>query len=224
LGKYIETKFGATAYFNDKEIPSDIGQKIVSVLIFGKGLYIGVGSVSENLYPVSDPYRIFSRWETHISRAEFKLREALQLLHYKPKNAGLAVDLGAAPGGWSLVLAEYGMDVIAVDPAKLDNRLLEVKNITHFKGKSQDFHTDKKIDLLVNDMNMEPRDSASIVVSFSKNLKTGALLVMTIKLVSGPFEKRVQEVCKILEDEFKLLDIRLLFHNRQEVTAFFEKR
>jgi len=224
LGRYIETKFSANPYFNDKEIPPDINQKIVSVLIFGKELYIGIGSVSENLYSVSDPYRIFSRWKTHISRAEFKLREALQILHYEPKKGGLAVDLGAAPGGWSLVLAEYGINVIAVDPAKLDDKLLDVKNITHFRGKSQDFHTDKKIDLLVNDMNMEPRDSANIVMSFSKNLEIGTLLIMTIKLVGGPFEKRIQEVCETLDDEFKLLDVRLLFHNRQEVTAFFEKR
>lgn len=223
LGTYIERKYKATPYFSDTKIPLDVGQRIISVLIFGDKLYMGLGSALENLYPVSDPYRIFSRWKAHISRAEFKLREALQIIGYKPKKGELAVDLGAAPGGWSLVLAELGMDVIAVDPASLDSRLLNIKNITHFKGKSQDFYTDKEIVLLVNDMNLDPKDSAQVILSFAKNLKPKSLVIMTIKLVCGPYQEKIEDVCNILKLDFKLLDIRLLFHNRQEVTTFFEK-
>jgi len=224
VGSYIESNFKPKAYFNDIEIPKDIGQKIMSVLIFDKEFYVGIGNVKENLYPVSDPYRIFSRWQEHICRSEFKLREALQLIGYEPRKGETAVDLGAAPGGWSFVLAEYGMNVIAVDPAELDVRLSKIREVSHFKGKSQDFKTDKKINLLVNDMNMEPRDSAEIVLSFSKNLHKGTMVIMTIKLVNGPYDQRIQEVLDTLKNEFKLIDIRLLFHNRQEVTSFFEKK
>jgi len=223
LGSYIESDFGSKAFFDDKRIPKDVGQRILSILIFDNEIYAGVGNVKENLYPVSDPYRVFSRWETHICRSEFKLREALQLIGYEPKKEYIAIDLGAAPGGWSFVLAEYGLNVIAVDPADLDPRLADIPNVTHFRGKSQNFKLNNMVSLLVNDMNMEPKDSAKVVSSFSNNLYKGALVIMTIKLVNGPYDRRIQEVGDILKSGFRLLDIKLLFHNRQEVTAFFEK-
>src|SRR5439155_27070155 len=59
------------------------------------------------------------------SRSSWKLDEALLLLvgeerlGARMKPGAQAVDLGAAPGGWSWQLAQRGLRVMAVDNAKL---------------------------------------------------------------------------------------------------------
>ncbi len=223
VGQYIEKKYAIEAYFNDYDLPDDINQQIINILIFGNNYFIGLGTARNNLCSVSDPYRIFSRWEMHICRSEFKLREALKVIDYHPIEAHTAIDLGASPGGWSYVLANKKMKVIAIDPAKLDAQVLEFKNVTHEKIRAENYSDSVKANLIVNDMNMEPIDSANAVLGISKNLKTGSLLIMTIKFTHGPYDKRIEETIEILSKQYSLIDIRCLFHNKQEVTAFFKK-
>ncbi|MEZ5775645.1 MAG: SAM-dependent methyltransferase [Hyphomicrobiaceae bacterium] len=54
------------------------------------------------------------------SRAYLKLWEALTLIGERPQPGETCLDLGAAPGGWTWVLASLGARVIAVDKAPLD--------------------------------------------------------------------------------------------------------
>ncbi len=54
------------------------------------------------------------------SRAYLKLWEAFTRLGVRPRAGELCLDLGAAPGGWTWVLAKLGARVIAVDKAALD--------------------------------------------------------------------------------------------------------
>jgi len=58
------------------------------------------------------------------SRAYLKLWEALTRIDFYPGTGTHCVDLGAAPGGWSWVLAELGAQVTAVDKAPLDPSLV----------------------------------------------------------------------------------------------------
>jgi 23S rRNA (cytidine2498-2'-O)-methyltransferase len=53
------------------------------------------------------------------NRAYLKLWEALTVARAYPRPGELCLDLGAAPGGWSWVLAGLGARVIAVDKAPL---------------------------------------------------------------------------------------------------------
>lgn len=53
------------------------------------------------------------------NRAYLKLWEALTLARRHPGAGDFCLDLGAAPGGWSWVLAQLGTDVLAVDRAQL---------------------------------------------------------------------------------------------------------
>ena len=61
------------------------------------------------------------------SRAARKLEEALAWLGVEPAPGDLCVDLGAAPGGWTYVLAERRARVIAIDPAQLRPEILAKK-------------------------------------------------------------------------------------------------
>ena len=70
--------------------------------------------------------------EDHIgppSRAYLKLWEALTRLGERPGPGDRCIDLGAAPGGWSWVLGRLGTDLLAVDKAPLDPRVLAMPGV-----------------------------------------------------------------------------------------------
>ena len=52
--------------------------------------------------------RRFAREEGQVSRAEFKLLEAIELFGVAVREHGVALDLGASPGGWTRVLRRLG--------------------------------------------------------------------------------------------------------------------
>ncbi len=46
----------------------------------------------------------------------------------------MAVDVGAAPGGWTRLLARACAPVYAIDPANLDPDVVALPNVVHIKG------------------------------------------------------------------------------------------
>lgn len=57
--------------------------------------------------------------------------------HQTDKMVQVCIDLGAAPGAWTEVLAEVTEDlVIAVDPAALSDSCLARPNVRHVQGNS----------------------------------------------------------------------------------------
>eukprot|EP00887_Chlorella_sp_A99_P004111 scaffold23.g4111.t1 len=72
-----------------------------------------------------------------LCKAAGKLTEALAAAGFAPSAASLAVDVGAAPGGWTAVLAGRCGAVIAIDPADMDPRALR-PNVTHLRCKVED--------------------------------------------------------------------------------------
>ena len=73
----------------------------------------------------SSPYRngevlFVEDKETPPNRAYLKLWEFFTITGIRPDPAALCIDLGACPGGWSWVLANFGCKVIAVDKSPLD--------------------------------------------------------------------------------------------------------
>lgn len=76
--------------------------------------------------------------EDHInppSRAYLKLWELFTTLDLKPKAGSRCLELGAAPGGWTWVLAEFcKAHVIGVDRAELAPRLMVNPLVKHQQG------------------------------------------------------------------------------------------
>jgi len=228
--KDLEVYIGE-AYYNRGNVPSfsdrDIINEdidVISILIHGKTYYIGFSKSSDNLNFHSDEHRIRARaGKREISRAESKLIEALSTFNVELDGHGTALDLGAAPGGWSKVLADYGYQVLAVDPAALHPDLEGNPKITHMKVKAQDIQLENPLDLIVNDMNMEPQETAVIMNEIAHLLKKGGLAIVTLKLPDHA-QRSIEEGVAILEKEYSVLKIRSLFHNRQEVTALLQKK
>ncbi|WP_426955837.1 SAM-dependent methyltransferase [Muricoccus radiodurans] len=63
------------------------------------------------------------------SRAYLKLWEALTRLGRWPGPGETALDLGAAPGGWTWALARLGARVTAVDKAEMEPRIAALPNV-----------------------------------------------------------------------------------------------
>ena len=74
--------------------------------------------------------------------------------------------------------------------------------------------------LIVNDMSVDPSKSAALMCLMAHALKRDAVAVMTIKLPTLKAHKHINEASVVLKHAFKIIDIRHLFHNRQEVTAY----
>lgn len=64
------------------------------------------------------------------SRAYLKLWELFTLYGYKPKKGEAVMDLGACPGGWTWVLASLGCQVLSVDKAPLDPKIMAMPEVS----------------------------------------------------------------------------------------------
>ncbi len=186
----------------------------------GGRLFAGISKVEENLSPWSSGQCRIPRDPDSVSRAETKLIEGWEAFGLGRPRPGLALDLGAAPGGWSRVLADWGYEVHAVDPAPLDPR---VASRVHAHQETAGRFLSKPgptFDLLVCDMKMEARRVADLLVSCSPRLKVGARVFTTLKLGkgSGGLEEADQAL-EILKSRFRVEAARQLFFNRSEVSV-----
>ncbi len=223
IGTYF-TDLGGIPTFSDKSMLNESEVKIISIIIHGKDLYIGESVSEDNINFSCDEYRISTNaGKREISRAENKLKEALARYNIKLKDSGIALDIGAAPGGWTKVLVDYGYDVVAVDPGNLHESLQNNPKIKHYKCGIEKLEFENYFDIIVNDMNIDPQDTSNIMNSLSKCLKSKGLAVVTFKLPTNP-EKSIIESKKIISKEYVILNINSLFHNRQEVTVLLQKR
>ena len=72
-------------------------------------------------------------------------------------------------------------------------------------------------------MNVDPEITAEIMNKLSYQLKDNGLAIVTIKL-PGNVEERIRNGSNILSNNYDILSIRSLFHNRQEVTVLLRKK
>lgn len=161
-----------------------------------------------------------------ISRAEFKLKEALEVFQININNMKTGADLGAAPGGWTKVLAEKGIDVISIDPSYLNREILKKSNVTYYHmlvERYLELHESTKFDIIVNDMKMDVKKSINIINKFYEKIHENGIVIMTFKL---PHEISYKRICEYLTmfNGFEVVGCRQLFHNRSEITVVVKKK
>ena len=186
--------------------------------------YIGASLVSHNLSDWAGGMRRFAREEGQISRAEFKLLEAIDIFGLTLPARGTALDLGAAPGGWTRVLRKLEQYVTAVDPGELDPRLASDRGVRH-KRMTAEMYLDSEpdmFDIIVNDMRMDGRDSARLMTSYSLQLYPHGWALMTVKLPEMRRETILEHTFAILRNAFTVAGARQLFHNRSEITVYLK--
>lgn len=201
-------------------------EQIVSVVIAGhRGQTTGFLGLSPAVYNLSDwagGKRRFAREREQISRAEFKLLEALEVFDVPLPERGVALDLGAAPGGWTRVLRQKGQYVTAVDPGRLHRRLEEDPNVRHQRMTAEEYLEagPDQFDLILNDMRLDARDSARLMVAYAPALYRHGRAIMTLKLPEENREAVIDHAFNILDGAYERLGARHLFHNRSEITVY----
>lgn len=135
-----------------------------------------------------------------------------------------AVDLGAAPGGWSWWLAQQGFRVTAVDNARLKPQVLATELVEHVRGDGFHYRPKGRVDWVVCDMIEKPRRIAELMAKWLGEGWTMHAL-FNLKL---PMKKRTEELqhCRtIVEQGIRraggayAMRMRQLYHNRDEVTV-----
>lgn len=202
------------------------GDQIISIFLTNKKVYAGIASSSMNLSNWNGGMMHCAK-EGMISRAEFKLLEAMEVFHLDMSQFHTAADLGAAPGGWTNALLNQGLKVTAIDPANMEPELLKNPNLKHYKEMTQTYLTrglETRFDLIVNDMKMDVVLSASITNEFEHVLSDNGLVIMTFKLPNKFTYLNIKHGIEELQKCYDLVTARQLFHNRSEITVLFKKR
>ena len=107
------------------------------------------------------------------------------------KTHSIAVDLGAAPGGWSAELARTHGIVFAVDPADLNLAALP-SNVVHVRSRALDAVLKllaaglrERVATLVCDANVPCEAAAQWVIDATPLLSPGATIILSAKNFDG---------------------------------------
>jgi len=197
---------------------------IFSLAVVRDAAYLGRSTAAQNLSDWAGGQRRFKRDDDQISRSEFKLLEAIEVFKLAlPENAK-ALDLGAAPGGWTRLLRQWGYEVWAVDTAELAPALLTDPYIHHYREIAQHFVSHRlNFDFIANDMRLDIAESARLVNALAFRLKPSGLVIMTMKLPPRGVRQAIEEGLTTLRRNYEVLGVRQLFHNRHEVTVALRK-
>jgi 23S rRNA (cytidine2498-2'-O)-methyltransferase len=165
------------------------------------------------------------------SRSYLKLAEAFEVFLDKSEQAqwlkpGMtAVDLGAAPGGWTWQLAQRGLKVTAVDNGPLKGAAASHPSIKHLRQDGFRFRPQRPVDWLVCDMVEQPQR----VATFMTEWFVGGFTQRAIFNLKLPMKKRVSALSDALESIRSTLntkgiryqlETKQLYHDREEITVF----
>ena len=165
------------------------------------------------------------------SRSTLKLAEAIVTFmdEHERERAFVpgmrAVDLGAAPGGWTWQLVQRGLSVVAVDNGPLQANIANDPRVEHLQVDGLTYRPRSVVDWMVCDMLLQPSRIAALVAGW---LADGACrrTIFNLKL---PMKKRYAEVqrCQAIIREALdqrrvryTLRFRQLYHDREEITGY----
>jgi 23S rRNA C2498 (ribose-2'-O)-methylase RlmM len=155
------------------------------------------------------------------SRAYLKLLEALKVFHLTFTRGQTAVDLGAAPGGWTYVLRQHGLRVTAIDRSPLDQTLMRAKDISWQRGNALSWIPEKPVDWLVCDVITSPEHTHALLSKWISEKKCRYFCV-TVKFKGAPAFDVLNSIVTFLSLHALWFDGKQLTHNKNEVTVVGE--
>ena len=193
----------------------------------GRTAWIGTSAAAATRWPLGIPR--LRRDGRAPSRSAQKLAEAIVVFlggreadHLRAGQR--AVDLGAAPGGWTWVLASRGLRVVAVDNGPLKGEVAHDPRVRHLRADGLTWRPPRPVDWLVCDIVEQPARIAELVAGWIADGDAQAAM-FNLKL---PMKRRYDEVrrCQaLIEQRLRgvgvraTLDLRHLYHDREEVTG-----
>ena len=168
------------------------------------------------------------------SRSTLKLAEAIETFMDRGEQSRLlragmtAVDLGAAPGGWTWQLVKRGLRVTAIDNGPMKGVLANHPLVQHLRQDGFKYAPRKAVDWLVCDMVEKPSRVAALIASwFAAGWCRHA--IFNLKL---PMKQRLAALDGALGGIRARLDeegvnywmwAKQLYHDREEVTVFLKR-
>ena len=155
------------------------------------------------------------------SRAFLKFEEGLRWADFPIGVGSRCVDVGSAPGGGSQALLARGAEVLGVDPAEMDPRVLANPNFTHLRGKVSQLKRKlfRKSRWFITDMNVAPKytlDALEELVARDDIAARG--LLFTLKFFEWNLADNIPEyISRIKSWGFNHVKARQLQFNRQEI-------
>jgi 23S rRNA (cytidine2498-2'-O)-methyltransferase len=222
----FQRAMGALGLFGGPEAP-----RLHVFFLSSTAAYLGISSAGNaSPWPMGIPRLKFPKAAP--SRSTLKLEEAFLVFLSDPEHAlrpGMtAVDLGAAPGGWTWQLVRRHVRTTAVDNGPLDPALLESGLVEHLRLDGFRYRPPRPVNWLVCDIVEQPIRIAALMADwFTAGLTQRA--IFNLKL---PMKKRYEEVerCRdlIKGHTAKLglpyrLAFKQLYHDRAEVTGYLER-
>jgi len=168
------------------------------------------------------------------SRSGLKLVEALAVfigeddLPGRLRAGRVAIDLGAAPGGWSHVLAGRGVRVVAVDNGPIAPEVIATQFVEHRREDAFRFRPELPVDWMVCDVVAAPARIAALVAQWIAR-RWCRETIFNLKL---PNKDRWQEVLRchgVIEktladvEDNHALRFKHLYHDREEVTGHLRR-
>ncbi len=139
-----------------------------------------------------------------------------------------AVDLGAAPGGWTWQLAQRGLSVTAIDNGPLRGGVARDPLVEHLRADGLTWRPRRPVDWMVCDIVEQPSRIAALVAAW---VADGACrrTIFNLKL---PMKKRYAEVercAALIGDALSrrrlrhMLRFKQLYHDREEITGYLSR-
>ncbi len=209
------------------------GQRLHILFIDSQTAFIGVAKI-DNSSPWPMGIQRLKMPADAPSRSTLKLEEALHWFISREDErqfikAGMrAVDLGAAPGGWSWQLVQRGMLVTAIDNGPMQDELMKTEMVEHLQTDAFRWMPDKPVDWLVCDM-VEKPILVSRLISRWFTRQQCQYSIFNLKL---PMNKRFAATIECLTDIHTTLNeadikhvmfAKQLYHDREEITVFLRR-
>ncbi|TCK09486.1 23S rRNA (cytidine(2498)-2'-O)-methyltransferase RlmM [Marinobacterium mangrovicola] len=199
-------------------------------ILSGREMFVGVAPVNNSAalpggiprlkFPAAAPSRstlkLEEAWHWFIPRDQWDTELAPGMR---------AVDLGAAPGGWTWQLVKRGMFVTAIDNGPMNEDLMETGQVEHLREDAFTYYPSKPVDWMVCDVVEKPARTTAMVIDWALNGRSRNM-IFNLKL---PMKQRYVEASRCLAQIREELDAagirgilraKQLYHDREEITCW----
>ncbi len=155
-----------------------------------------------------------------ISRAYYKVAEALAWSMLPIKSGHVCVEIGSAPGGSCQYLLEQGFQLIAIDPANLVPRIAHHPALQHIRRRAHEVRRSwlKPAQWLFCDANVSPREVLTAIEGWHKDGLMFQGMLITLKIADAEwFEQLTEHRERVIGWGYSNVKIRQLAYNRHEV-------
>ncbi len=202
--------------------PAQPGQRVLDCVIVGRDeWWIGTHTAQQPHTCWPGGFCIVQPPVPPVSRAYFKMEEALRWSQLPVRAGQRVVEIGSAPGGAAQALLERGLLVTGIDPAEVHPSVLKHPHYEHIRKRGHDVRRREfsRFQWLTADLNVAPNytlDTVEAIVTYPQVAIAGMLL--TLKLLDWSLGADIPDwVFRIRSWGYPHVRVRQLHHNRQEI-------